>query len=63
MPLLGIDLRLSGGFSANCSSLPAGGDHLGGVLEAGVGDLFAAEHAGDFVVAGAVIEGAYATPQ
>ena len=36
--------------------LPAGGDHLGGVLEAGFGDLCAGEHAGYFVGAGAVVE-------
>ncbi len=39
-------------------ALPAGGDHLRGVLQAGVGDFGAAEHAGDFVGAGAVVEDA-----
>ena len=38
--------------------LSAAGDHLGGVLEAGVGYLGAGEHAGDFVGAGAVVEDA-----
>ena len=37
---------------------PAPGDHLRGVLEAGVGDFGAGEHAGDFVGAGAVVEDA-----
>ena len=38
--------------------LPAAGDHLGGVLQAGVGNLCAGEHACDFVGAGAVVEDA-----
>jgi hypothetical protein len=33
-----------------------GGDHLGGVLEAGVSDFCAGEHAGNFVGAGAVVK-------
>ncbi len=36
--------------------LAAGGDHLAGVLEAGLGDFGAGEHAGDFVGAGTVVE-------
>ena len=36
--------------------LSASGDHLGGVLEAGFGDLCAGDHAGDFMGAGAVVE-------
>jgi hypothetical protein len=36
----------------------AGGDHLGGVLEAGVGNFGAGEHSCDFVGAGAVVEDA-----
>ena len=35
---------------------PARGNHLGGVLEAGFGDLCAGDHAGDFVGAGGVVE-------
>jgi hypothetical protein len=38
--------------------LPAGGDHLGGVLEAGFGDFGAGDHSGYFVGAGAVVEDA-----
>ncbi len=39
---------------------PAPGDHLRGVLQAGVGDLGAGEHARDFVGAGAIVEDANA---
>ncbi len=35
--------------------LPAAGDHLGGVLQTGVGDFGARQHARDFVGAGAVV--------
>src|SRR5580692_2086907 len=38
--------------------LPAGGDHLRGVLKASVSHLRAAQHARHFVIAGAVVEGA-----
>jgi hypothetical protein len=41
-----------------CRRLPAGSDHLRGVLEAGFGDLSAGSHAGDFVGAGAVVKDA-----
>ena len=41
-----------------CRHSPAGGDHLRGVLQAGVGDFGAGQHAGDFVGAGAVVEDA-----
>src|ERR1019366_5168885 len=37
---------------------PAGGDHLGGVLVAGFGDIGAGDHSGYFVGAGAVVEDA-----
>ncbi len=40
------------------NGLAAGGDHLGGVLEAGFGDFGAGDHSGDFVGAGAVVEDA-----
>ena len=40
--------------------LAAPGDHLRGVLQAGVGDLCAGEHARDFVGAGAIVENANA---
>ena len=42
--------------SPSLGVLPAGGDHLGGVLQAGFCDLCAGAHAGDFVGAGAVVE-------
>jgi hypothetical protein len=38
------------------SPLATCGDHLGGVLKAGFSNLGAADHAGDFVHAGAVVE-------
>jgi len=37
------------------NGLPAGSDHLGGVLEAGVCHLCAGQHARNFVGAGAVV--------
>src|ERR1019366_3218217 len=41
-----------------CVRLAAGGELLGGVLEAGFGDFGAGDHSGNFVGAGAVVEDA-----
>jgi hypothetical protein len=38
------------------ADLSTGGDHLRGVLKAGLGDFSAAQHAGNLVGSGAVVE-------
>lgn len=50
--------RRSSSLHSQFHPLAAGGDHLGGVLEAGFGDFGAGDHSGDFVGAGAVVEDA-----
>ena len=42
--------------AGNSAISPAGGDHLGGVLQASFGHGGAAQHAGHFMRAGALIE-------
>jgi len=57
MPVENACLSFRGWSSMCCLfPLPAGGDHLRGVLQAGVGDGCAGEHSGHFVGAGQVVE-------